>query len=195
MSENIMYDLYVASKNKTKIDACVNAINRYIKEINGVEAIINVFSFDIPSKVSNQPVNEETITGCENRFNGVKNLINSANSFIVSIENGLFFYDDVPDLNTKVYDVCFVIIQTPEGNVLKKESNIKTPIEPKFLLYSLESNKHLTAGHFMEKTYGEEYNSQNWHHNVKSCRDNSEVILSRKEIIEETLYNCLISKM
>jgi len=99
--------ILVGSKNPVKIDAAKEAFSSYFKdlEVEGVE---------VPSSVSDQPIDEETFEGAEHRVKVLRKLNDTAKigaSFFVGIEGGVI------NIYSKWFGIGVVCIMDTKGNI------------------------------------------------------------------------------
>lgn len=160
------YNVYVASENHTKMSATFDALNQILKSCEKDDFNLKVYGVDVPSNVSEQPTNQETYIGCQNRLNNLIKFVESKNlecDFFVSIESGVYYKGDLTK-DTIVKDKCQVIMlaksdkQTATCSNLSKEFTI---FPAHFLLESIQHNKTITVGSLIEKAYG--YKPDSWH--------------------------------
>lgn len=141
----------------------------------------NIYSIDTKSNVPNQPFNEQTQEGCENRFNQLvkyNELNNNKFDILISIENGV---------NTEqCYDFCVIKMRIGNRDILKT-SSIITPFPKNYLNSSIALNQTITVGEIMESMNGITHKKDNWHDNFKSTSDNMFGNCSRIYIIKSTL--------
>lgn len=160
------YNVYVASENQTKLSATYDAINHVLKSCELDDFNLKVYGVDVPSNVPNQPVNEETITGCQNRLDCLMKYVETKQldcDFFVSIESGAF-YDGELNSSTIIRDHCQVsIIAKSDKHTAQcqKLSNQFTVCPTNFMFESIKSNKTQTIGKLIEKAYG--YKTETWH--------------------------------
>jgi non-canonical (house-cleaning) NTP pyrophosphatase len=160
------YVIYVASENNTKLRATYDAIDQLLQSNQEKCYDLKVFGVDVSSDVSNQPINDETCEGCDNRLNKLISYVNHMNlkyDFLVSIENGIF-YDGILDNDTVVSDKCQVIVLANTNKSTQrteKLSSQSTIIPINFVHESISSNKVNTVGSLIESAYG--YKNDTWH--------------------------------
>lgn len=160
----------VSSINPTKLRAC----HEFFQELELVSTV-EIYGLPVPSGVNEQPINEETEKGCENRHENLSMYMNQWPSYrfdyLVSLENGLF---DSTGVNGKQWrDRAFGIVTRPTAYFKRKglSSTVYSPIVPleciaKFEeiagvsledpdLYDKErKNGTITIGNIMEHTFG-----------------------------------------
>jgi adenine phosphoribosyltransferase len=93
-----LYKIYVASENECKLSAVYRAFFTIFSHIK-------VYGINVPSSVSEHPVNGETRIGCRNRLKHLEDIVEDKNAFLISIENGMF------NENNIVVDQCCVMIK------------------------------------------------------------------------------------
>lgn len=177
------YNIYVSSENNVKLGASYDAITNILKESKKENFKVNVFGVNVPSEVSEQPVNEETYIGCKNRFDNLKKYVDKRNleyDVLVSIENGMYYEGQLYD-NDVARDYCQVIIMTKTNDSISKGEKLSEkytifPVE--FLIESIKQDKKITVGKLIEHCYG--YKEGTWHEHFGDK-------ISRKEIIRETV--------
>ena len=162
------YTIYVASTNEQKLKAAHDSFLHILDSMYGDHINkITVYGVDVSSDVSEQPINEETMTGCINRLDNLKSYLEHHNykyDFIVSVENGISCDENNINEDSKIYDFCCTTVLSNINGNTRKFSHIsedKTYFPPKYLIASLESNKTITAGSLIEKDYG--VKSGTWH--------------------------------
>ena len=162
------FTIYVASTNEQKLKAAHDSILRILDSIYGDRVNkITVYGVDVSSDVSEQPINDETMTGCMNRLNNLKKYLEHHNykyDFIVSIENGISCDENNINEESIVYDFCCTNVLSNIKSDVRTYSHIsedKTYFPAKYLIASLKSNKTITAASVIEKDYG--IKSGTWH--------------------------------
>lgn len=195
--KTIEFNVYVASTNKHKNGAVYSALKKFFdggenKRLTGFTKSlrdnynINVYGVDVSSDVSNQPIGDETIRGCENRLGNLKKYVESHGyqyDMLIGIENGVEYTEPITD-DTKAYDFCYVeIIGNEKFKSFDKgkQATIKAQVNVEFLRKSLIENKQITCGTFIEQCYG--YSVGAWHEKV--CG------VSRFDIIAKTVSEIL----
>jgi len=160
--------IYVASTNEQKLKAAHDSFLHVLDSICGEHINkITVYGVDVSSDVSEQPINEETMTGCVNRLNNLKKYLEHHNykyDFIVSIENGIACDESNINEDSKIYDFCYTTILSNikgETRIISQTSEDITYFPAKYLIASLKSNKTITAGSLIEKDYG--IKTGTWH--------------------------------
>lgn len=182
------FNVYVASENEVKLSATYEAINQTLKTFGNENFKINVFGINVQSEVSEQPVNEETYSGCFNRFNNLCKYVEYHNldcDIFVSIESGMYYEGDLTE-NTITRDHSQVIVMTrSDVSTVKSEKLSKkfTEFPAKFLLESVLANKEITVGKIIEKAYGYKAGSWQKHYGDK---------ISRHQIISETIVEAFV---
>jgi len=151
----------VASQSKIKLSAIKKAFSLLYNNDNVI-----ISGFKSESQVSNQPFDEETLTGARNRYDQILASRKSSSfecDYLISIENGIF-----GDPITGYYDMAYVIIN---GIVFKSS---KYPISIDVVNRVIELDKKTTAGQIINPI-----NADNW--------------FPRIQILSECIINSIIS--
>lgn len=160
------YNVYVASENQTKLIATYDAINYVLKTCEKDDYNLKIYGVDVPSHVSEQPVNEETLIGCKNRLENLKKYVEFKQldcDFFVSIESGVY-YDGELTPQTHVRDHCNVIVVAKSDKhtaMCQKLSTEYTIFPTHFMLESMQQDRTVTVGNLIEKAYG--FKAETWH--------------------------------
>lgn len=160
--------IYVASTSQLKLEAVW-------KSFNSTNPNIKVYGIDVGSDVSEQPVDEETMTGCENRMKNLKNYLETNSiewDYLVSIENGIF-------MGTRSYDKAKIMISNKTSNLIETSQGVLIPDE--YIIKFKETGSMI--GTLLKQDYG--YDSKSWHHNF-------EPFITRSQLITDTI-NKIIS--
>lgn len=158
----------VASTNETKLSATYDALITVLSTKH-MDFSLTVYGIGTCSNVSEQPVDDETITGCLNRLENLKRYVEHNNlkyDFLVSIENG------VADL-VEPYDFCNVAIEFEvDGSKSVKihESFIRTSFPREYLEKSLNKSKKITVGKIIEEELGLAPETWHEHFDTKTSR-------------------------
>ena len=173
----ITVNIYVASTNNTKLNSTYIAINTYLKKKFISKRIdVNVFGVAVPSDVHEQPIENETLTGCENRLNNLIKYVKHYNykyDVLVSIENGI---NKNEETGNDPYDFCVTQIMCNDEKFTTISSH-KTYVPRKFVDASMAQNQNVTVGNLIEQEFG--LNSGCWHEKFGE--------LTREEDIVNTL--------
>jgi phosphoribosylpyrophosphate synthetase/non-canonical (house-cleaning) NTP pyrophosphatase len=161
--------IYVGSTNEQKLKATHDTFRKILDEtFNCHLNNIKVYGINVPSNVSEQPINDETKIGCINRTDNLEKYLDHYNlkcDFIVGIENGINV-DLIEKLTEEsiVYDFCYIniisLINNRKINLMTKSLD-KTFFPAKYLMESIKNNCKLTAGSLIEKDLG--VKSGSWH--------------------------------
>ena len=160
------YNVYVASENHTKMSATYDAINHILKSCEKDDFNLKIYGVDVSANIPEQPLNQETYTGCQNRLNNLIKYVEFKKlecDFFVSIESGAYFKGEL-NSNTVVKDRCQVIMVAKSDNHTATCSNLSkdfTIFPAHFLIESIKYNQTITVGSLIEKAYG--YKSDSWH--------------------------------
>lgn len=129
--------ILVGSKNPVKIEAVREAFKKYFNEIETV-------GFDVDSKVPNQPFEDETFFGAENRTFELKKINEQQNlnaDYFIGIEGG------ISNNFNRWFAYGAVCIMNPEG---KKGFGTSAHFElPEKVIKEIKSGKEL--GHVMDE--------------------------------------------
>lgn len=143
-------NIYIASHNDDKLKATYDAYQHQYPN-----KIINVIGINVPSNINEQPINDETVIGCNNRMKNLLSYLNENNipwTQCVSIENGLFDNKDAH------------IISITDKNTNKSTSNLIdtfTIVPQIYVDMCAESNYTIPIGKIIERETGIPCN--NWH--------------------------------
>ena len=99
--------ILVGSKNPVKIEAVEEAFLKYFKKVE-------VIGIEVDSKVPNQPINEETFKGAENRASELKRINKTKKlnaQFFIGLEGGII------ELYSKWFNFGGVCIIDNEGKI------------------------------------------------------------------------------
>lgn len=160
------YNVYVSSENKTKLKATYDAIDYILKSCENDEYNLKVYGINVPSGVSEQPVNDETLVGCQNRLNNLRKYLETKQleyDFIVSIESGAYWENEL-NTNSIVHDKCQVMVLAKANEntaISQKLSTLATICPTQFAMESMSTNKTQTIGSLIEKAYG--FRAGSWH--------------------------------
>lgn len=160
------FTVYVASENNTKLAATHDAVSHVLHSLGVEDCKLNVYGIDVPSGVSEQPVNEETLVGCQNRLNRLVEYVDKKGidcDFFVSIESGMYYEGELNN-DTQVRDHCQVIVVArSEKHVAEctKLSEQFTTFPANFMIESINQHKEVTVGKLIERAYG--YKAGTWH--------------------------------
>lgn len=175
------YNVFVASENHTKMSATYDAINFVLKSCEKDDFNLKIYGVDVPSNVSEQPINNETYIGCQNRLNNLIKYVESKQldcDFFVSIESGAYYEGELrPD--TIVRDHCQIIIvgMSDKHTATCKNLSKKYTIFPtNFLLESMKQDRNVTVGSLIEKAYG--FKPDTWHERFGNKISRHEMIFS-----------------
>jgi adenine phosphoribosyltransferase len=142
---------YVASTNKTKLEATYVAIKEYLKTMGTYDSTkVHITGVAVPSEVAEQPIGSETYTGCANRLANLTEYVKYHKynyNMLVSIENGVSCLED----DTDPYDFAVVKIQTVAGEEVMITSDHKTVFPKTYLERSVAQNQSVTVGNLIEK--------------------------------------------
>ena len=170
-------NVYVASTNNTKLSATYIALNEYLKTKNNFKLTkINVFGVAVPSEVPEQPIEDETVEGCENRLNNLLKYVKYYNykyDILIAIENGV---NRNKENNEEPYDFCAIKIMCGENKIMTISQH-QTFFPKKFIDSSISQNQNVTVGNLIEQEYG--LASGQWHEKFGT--------LTRQEDITNTL--------
>ena len=195
MSDNTKtYNICVASSNTIKLSAVYQAFNIFMSTISNEVFVINIHGINIESGIKNQPLGIETTVGCINRMNKlIEHATSNSNiiyDILVSIENGIEYTDS----DLYVEDFCCIEILYETKRFLYK-SGYKTRVDKIYLDKSIETERNLTAGHFIKEINGKKIDPQDFHIHMDTYETVGEVVtkhnLSRKDIIKFTILNSL----
>lgn len=160
------YIVYVASENNTKLRATYDAINSVLQSCEHDDYNLKIYGIDVPSEVSEQPVGEETLVGCQNRLDNLMKYVENKQlecDFFVSIESGMYYEGELlPE--TIVKDRCQVIVVAKSDKHTarcQKLSTQYTVIPTNFMFESMQQDRTVTVGSLIEKAYG--YKAGTWH--------------------------------
>lgn len=177
------YNVYIASENQTKLSATYDAINSVLKICEKDDYNLKIYGVDISSNVSEQPVNEETFVGCQNRLDKLMKFVESKQlecDFFVSIESGVYYEEELTS-DTVVRDHCQVIIVAKSDKhtaTCQKLSSQSTTFPAHFLIESMQQDRTVTVGKLIEQAYG--YKAGMWHERFDSK-------ITRHEMIYNTI--------
>jgi len=169
-----MMEVLVGSKNPVKIEATNEVFSKYFGQVN-------VTGIEVSSKVSAQPINEETFEGAKNRALELKKLNEEQNlraDFFVGIEGGI----------TKLYSKWFAL---GVGCVIDNQGRIGYGVSPYFelpesIVEQLFSGSEL--GQVMEKITGKD--------NIRQTEGAigflSKAVLDRKNLYIHSLIVALV---
>ena len=149
--------IVVASTSQIKLNAVRHACSSLFVNKDRTIEDIKIECIRTESSVSNQPFNEETLTGALNRYNSVRDIYKGKipYEYLISIENGIF-----GDQINGYYDMAYVIIN---GTIFKSEAY---PIPTDVVNKVLESEKKCTAGQIIDPI-----NHDNWFPRVQILSD------------------------
>jgi len=160
-----------------------------------------VRGFNAASKVSEQPVNNETLVGAWNRIKHLFNLSQESKKddalhVFVSMENGIFseqvaqlnnpeiFYD--AEKKAAWVDRCFVVVEvasrtmrTFTGNAYSR--GVTVPVS--CVQESEKSGWNKTCGSFIEQKFG--FNNKDWHGKMAG--------VNRQQLMEEAIVTAFLS--
>lgn len=161
------WPIYVGSCNKDKLQAVSEAY----------PFTHRIFGIDVPSGVHAQPVNDETLIGCKNRYREVcmeaPKYVGTANGFIaVSLENGIFECDG------QMEDRCIICYN---GRSPIVSGSVAVPAD--IVALSKASGYTKTCGSLLEETKGLEPGT--WHQYLSGR--------SRTEIMSSAIKRYLVS--
>jgi len=168
-----MMEVLVGSENPVKIEAAREVFSKYFGRVK-------VTGFEVPSKVSAQPIDEEAFEGAKNRAMELKKLNEKKNlgaDFFVGIEGGI----------TKLYSKWFA---SGVGCVIDNQGRIGYGVSPYFelpesIVEQLFSGSEL--GKVMEKVSGKD--------NIRQG-EGAIGFLSKAVMDRKTLYiHCLIAAL
>lgn len=97
-------NIVLASKSAIKTEAVLNATLQFYKNFQ-----VNIINVETPSGVNEQPINDETQVGVNNRLAGAKILYPNADLYI-AIENGLY------EMDNRYFDKAIIKLETKAGN-------------------------------------------------------------------------------
>lgn len=160
-----MVKVLVGSENPVKIEATKEAFSKFFKEVE-------VIGIGVSSKVSNQPVNEETFEGAKNRAFELKRVNEERKlgaNFLVGIEGGII------KLYAKWFSFGVVCITNEEGKIGYGTTTMFQI--PESIVMKLLNGKEL--GEVMDEITGE--------NNIKQ-REGAVGILSKNVISRKDLY-------
>jgi non-canonical (house-cleaning) NTP pyrophosphatase len=166
-----------------------------------------VYGLNVPSGVSNQPINEETIVGANNRISELIKFVNDNTMLskikfdvLISIENGLFYTDDQLSEHAIVYDRCVICKYTI--NTFSSTFNHQVRIavqkvtyisQDSYLMpvqYASKSIKEysqtITAGSLLEHNFG--YTPGSWHQHVLENGSRKKQIFNTLESNDDVLF-------
>jgi len=157
------FTIYVASTNEAKLRAVDTVLSKKLLNISGKIFKLTVYGISVPSGVPEQPINDQTSVGCNNRMTNLENYIKHYGydyDMLISIENGVQYSD-----KTDPYDFCAVAINSKNdifgnykcGNI----SRDKTYFPSKYLIESMNYSQTVTVGSIIEKENG--LLSGSWH--------------------------------
>lgn len=175
--------IYIASKNKDKANA-----------VKAVFPNSQINTISISSDIKEQPMNDETLKGCQNRMNNLEKYILENElkyNLLISIENGID--------TDKNQDYCVIMIKYNENhNENHNESNNKYNIGSFTDLPSYQDNKtyfveesykndcNITCGSIIEKIFN--YKPNSWHTYYGKSR--YELIKNQlSELVSNTMYS------
>ena len=160
-----MIDVYVASTNKTKLQAVYNGlVDKYP---------ISIYGINCSSNVNEQPIGNETFEGANNRMSKLKPFYSQG--LCISIENGVYLEDD------KVYDRGTIIFRYNNIVTISTTDIVYFPKE--YYQKSLETNFKVTCGSIMEKEL--DLPNGTWFENFGEK--------SRLQLLEKTISNTNLS--
>jgi adenine phosphoribosyltransferase len=173
------YNIYVSSKNQVKLSATYDAISEVLKDSGKRHFKLNITGVNVSSDVSEQPINEETLLGCKNRFDNLRKYVEHHKleyDILVSIENGMYYEGEI-NKDTIPRDHCQIIVMTKTNESTVKSERLSDkfttfPIE--FLVKSIGLNKEITVGKLIEKAYG--YAEGTWHEHFGEKKPRSDII-------------------
>ena len=167
-----MQKIFIASKSNVKLRAIKKAYNN-----NNIEYI----NIHIESKVSEQPLDNQTLEGAKNRLSGLveyvkeHKLSNDLNNIYYSIENGIY------KENNEYYDIGCILMLTQETiNIPKTIYTEKVKVPKEYVEMALKENK--TIGQIYNK-FNSKLNPTDWHKSV--CGK------SRVELLTEAIKKIL----
>lgn len=181
-------NVYVATKNPTKLSATYNAIRSFFDSTGKEDHHLTVFGVNVPSDVPEQPINEETKIGCHNRLLHLQQYVEYHKckfDILVSIENGIRCDPDTLNPDSVVTDFCCVEIFIC-GEYKSLPTEYETPFPAKYLIESIKTNQTLTVGKIIEKEFG--YEPGTWHEHFGSK-------ISRYEIIQMEVFTVVAFAM
>lgn len=111
----------IGTMNPLKIEGVKEAFSKFFPDEK-----INVFPYDVESKVSSQPLNEKDILrGCENRIKGIKKSLEEEYvDYYVGAESGIVISSQ------STYNLQIVQITNPDGlNSIGRSSAFEIPEE------------------------------------------------------------------
>lgn len=163
--------IYVASHNEQKNKAVFDAFTAFFPN-----KTIIVYGVNVLSNINEQPINDETITGCINRQKNLLKFLKDNNkkySYTVSIENGLFENKDAH------------VISITNKNIEISASNLSnsTTIVPQHYIDMCKVHDYkIKIGEIIERETG--ISKDNWHQHFGSQ--------TRLQSMIQTIHNLII---
>lgn len=173
-------NVYIASTNQTKMTSAYVAIKDYLNLKTEKNTKVHIYGIGVPSEVPEQPIGNQTHTGCANRLANLNQYVDHYNlpyDLLVSVENGVNL-DNTND--SQSYDFAVVKLKSKNGEVLV-ESEHHTYFPKEYYNQSIEQVQCVTVGNLIEKKLN--IKSGSWHERFGSK--------TRETDLKETIYSAL----